>query len=196
MRNESNNNNIMKAKFMLVAVIAMVASVAFATEPNAKVAVVGQKQSGTYKVIYNGEGKVKLNIRNTAGETIFAETINTTKGFIRPVNFAGLEFGEYTIEIANAAGKQIQKIQYQAETVAKNIHVAKISEEGKYLLAVAGKDAEQINVKIFDGANNLVHDKNITVNGNLGLVYNLKQVSGTPTFEVTDNAGVVKTIKY
>jgi len=196
MKTETINNNIMKTKFMLVAVIAMVASVAFATEPNAKVAVVSQKQTGTYKVIYNGEGKVKLNIRNTAGETIFAETINTTKGFIRPVNFAGLEFGEYTIEIADAAGKQIQKIQYQAETIAKNVHVAKIGEDGKYLLAVAGKEAEQINVKIFDGENNLVHDKNITVNGNLGLVYNLKQVSGTPTFEVTDNAGVVKTIKY
>ena len=186
----------MKAKFMLVAVIAMVASVAFATEPETKVAVVGQKQAGTYKVIYNGEGKVKLNIRNTEGETIFAETINTTKGFVRPVNFAGLEFGEYTIEIADAAGKQVQKIQYKAEAAAQNVHVAKMGEEGKYLLAVANKNAEQINVKIFDGENNLVHDKNIMVNGSLGLVYDLKKVSGTPTFEVTDNSGVVKTIKY
>lgn len=186
----------MKAKFMLVAVIAMVASVAFATEPNAKVAVVGQKQAGTFKVIYNGEGKVKMNILNSEGQVLFTETINTTKGFVRPVNFSGLAFGEYTIEIADASGKQIQKIQYQGGTVAKNVHVAKIGEDGKYLLAVANKKDEQINVKIFDGENNLVHDQNVTVNGDLGLVYNLKQISGTPTFEVTDNTGVVKTVKY
>jgi hypothetical protein len=196
MKTETNNNNIMKAKFMLVAVIAMVASVAFATEPNAKVAVVGQKQSGTFKVIYNGEGKVKMNIMNSEGDVLFTETINTTKGFVRPVNFNGLAFGEYTIEIADASGKQIQKVQYQGGTVAKNVHVAKMNEEGKYLLAVANKKSEQINVKIFDGENNLVHDQNVVVKGDLGLVYNLKQVSGTPTFEVTDNTGVVKTVKY
>jgi len=188
----------MNTKSMLVAAIAMVASVAFATEPNPKVVVIGQKQSGTYKVIYEGakQGKVKMNIRNSAGETLFTETIASSNGFIRPVNFTGLEFGEYTIEIADAAGKQIQKVQYQSAAVAKNVHVAKVNGEGKYLLAVANKNAEQINVKIFDGENNLVHDQNVTVNGNLGLVYNLKQISGAPTFEVTDNTGVVKTVKY
>jgi hypothetical protein len=196
MKTETKNNNIMKTKSMLVAVIAMVASVAFATEPNPKVAVVGQKQSGTYKVIYGGEGKVKMNIRNSAGETLFTETITSSNGFIRPVNFSGLEFGEYTIEIADAAGKQVQKVQYQSAAIAKDIHVAKINEEGKYLLAVANKNAEKINVKIFDGENNLVHNENVTVNGSLGLVYNLKQISGTPTFEVTDNTGAVKTVQY
>jgi hypothetical protein len=36
----------------------------------------------------------------------------------------------------------------------------------------------------------------MTVSGSFGLVYNLKQVAGTPTFEVTDKTGNVKTIKY
>jgi len=196
MKTETINNNIMKTKFMLVAVIAMVASVAFATEPNAKVAVVGQKQAGTYKVIYNGEGKVKMSIFDDKGEVIFMETISTTKGFVRPVNFSGLAFGEYTIEIADASGKQIQKIQYIGTEAAKNVHVAKLSENGKYLFTVSNKKSELINVRIFDGENNLIHDQNLTVNGDLGLVYNLKQVSGTPTFEVTDNTGVVKTVRY
>jgi len=188
----------MKTKSILIAAIALISSVAFATEPNPKVAVISQKQSGTFKVIYEGaqQGKVKMNIRNSSGETVFTETINGLNGFIRPVNFTGLEFGEYTIEIVDGAGKQEQTVNYQLPAVAKNVHVAKISGEGKYLLAVANPGSEQINVKIFDGANNLVHNENVTVNGSLGLVYNLKEVAGSPTFEVSDNTGAVKTIKY
>jgi hypothetical protein len=187
----------MKTKSILVAAIAMVASVAFAQESNSTVAVVSQKQTGTFKVIYSGtESKVKMNIRNTEGETVFAETISGVNGFIRPVNFTGLEFGEYTIEIADATGKQAQKVNYQSAAVANSIHVAKLSGENKYLLAVANKGSEQVNVKIYDGENNLIHSQNLTVTGDLGLVYNLKKVNGTPTFEVTDNSGTVKTVKY
>lgn len=189
----------MKTKSILIAALAMVASVAFATEPTSKVVVINQKQAGTYKVIYEGaqQGKVKMNIRNSSGETVFTETINGLNGFIRPVNFSGLEFGEYTIEIADAAGKQTQTVNYQnTAVVAKNVHVAKIGAEAKYLLAVANPGSEQINVKIFDGENNLVHNETVTVNGSLGLVYNLKEVAGTPTFQVSDNSGAVKTIKY
>ena len=188
----------MKTKSILIAAIALVSSVAFATEPTSKVAVINQKQSGTFKVIYEGahQGKVKLNIRNSSGETVFTETINGLAGFIRPVNFTGLEFGEYTIEIADETGTVTQVINYQLASVAKNGHVAKMNAENKYLLAIANPGKETINVKIFDGDNNLVHNESVIVNGSLALVYNLKEVVGAPTFEVTDNSGAVKTIKY
>ncbi|PZR40251.1 MAG: hypothetical protein DI538_04705 [Azospira oryzae] len=187
----------MKTKSILFAVIALVATTAFA-QTTSKVAVINQKQAGTFKVIYEGasQGKVKMNIRNTSGETVFTEVINESNGFIRPVNFTGLEFGEYTIEIADGSNKLAQTVNYQPVAVAKNVHVAKINEEGKYLLAVANMGSEKINVRIFDGENNLVHNESVTVNGSLGLVYNLQKVSGAPTFEVTDNSGAVKTIKY
>jgi len=187
----------MKTKSILIVAIALVSSVAFA-QTSPKVAVISQKQSGTFKVIYEGstQGKVKMNIRNSSGETVFTETINGLTGFIRPVNFTGLKFGEYTIEIADAVGKQSQVVNYQSPVFAKNVHVAKVGTEGKYLLAVANPGTEKINVKIFDGENNMVHDETVIVNGSLGLVYNLKQVAGAPTFEVTDNSGAVKTIQY
>ncbi|MFZ6000316.1 MAG: hypothetical protein ACOYW3_07380, partial [Bacteroidota bacterium] len=129
---------------------------------------------------------------------VFTESFKGTEGFIRPLNFSGMAPGQYSIEVIDANGKSIQTVSYKEEqsTETTKIHVAKISEDGKYLLAVANNGTEQINVKIFDGSNTLVHDQNMQVAGSLGLVYNLSKVSGAPTFEVTDKNGAVKTIKY
>jgi hypothetical protein len=189
---------IMKTKSMLVIVMAMAASIVFAGNPNPKVAVINQKQPGIFKLIYEGakEGKVKMNIFNSTGTMIYSETINSISGFSRPVNFAGLEYGEYTIEIADAVGKQSQKVNYKGQSIVKNIHIAKTSQAGKYLVAASNITNEQINVRIYDGADNLIHNEDILVDGNLGQVYNLQNVRGTPTIEVTDRSGVVKKIKF
>ena len=189
----------MKTKNVVLSVLVtmFVSVLAMANEPgNPKVAVVSQK-SGVFKVIYEGgkPGKVSMKIFNAKGKEVFAEVLRGTNGFMLPVNFEGMEPGEYIIEIADESGKQIQKVNYRNETSVKSIHVSKIAEEGKYLLAIANNGSEQINVRIYDGANNLVHDENMTITGNFGLVYNLKQVSGTPTFEVTDKTGNTQVIK-
>jgi hypothetical protein len=195
---KQNKSIIMKAKSFLIALLVLVSAAAFANGPGPRVVVLNQKNSGTFKVIYEGEkvGNVKMTILNKQGVVVFKETTHNVDGFIRPVNFTGMEPGEYTIEIADASGKQIQSVVYTNETSVKSVQVSKIKEEGKYLLAVANDGSEQINVRIFDGANNLVHNQDLTINGNFGLVYNLKDVSGVPTFEVTDKTGAIRTIKY
>lgn len=187
----------MKTKFMLVAVMA-VASAVFAGNPNPKVAVINQKQTGTFKVIYEGvkAGKVKLNILDSKGAVVYAETMNNVSGFIRPVNFRGLAFGEYTIQIVDGTSTEATKVTYANESVAQNVHVAKTKEEGKYLVAASNFANETINVSIYDGDDKLVHTENVTVNGTIGLVFNLKEIQGTPTFEVSDASGAVKKIKY
>ena len=190
----------MKTKIVVLSVLVtmFVSVLAMANEPgNPKVVVVSQK-SGIFKVIYEGEkaGKVTMKIFSTNGREVFSEVLRGMTGFMRPMNFQGMEPGEYTIEITDAKGKQIQKIDYRNETSVKSVHVTKIAKEGKYLLAIAAKnDTEKINVRIFDGSSNLVHDESITINGNFGLVYNLKQVAGTPTFEITDKTGNTEIIK-
>lgn len=189
----------MKTKSMLVAVMMLVSVVTFGKDPvTPRLVVVTQKSTGTFKVIYEGEkkGSVKLNILDANGTLVFTETMKSVDGFIRPVNFSQMAPGAYTIEIVDANGKSVQAINYATATSTTNVHVAKIAEEGKYLLAVANSGAEEINVKIFDGSYNLVHNESVVVKGSLGLVYNLKKVAGNPTFEVTDNTGVTKTVKY
>ncbi len=188
----------MKAKSFLTALMVLAGSVAFSNGPGSpRVVVVSQKNSGTFKVIYQGEkvGNVKMTILNQDGRIVFAETTPNVDGFVRPVNFTGMEPGEYSIVIADGSGRQIQNIVYSTVTAVKNVQVSKIKGQDKYLLAVADNGTEQINVRIFDGENNLVRSEDLTVKGNFGLVYNVKDVSGVPTFEVTDKMGNIKTVK-
>jgi hypothetical protein len=189
----------MKTKSIVIASALVLASIfTYANNPtNSQFVVVNQKEAGLFKVIYQGtsEQTVVMKIYGQGGKVVFAESIKSVKGFTVPVNFAGMEAGEYIIEIADDNGKKLQKVSYSTETNVESIHISKVKEEGKYLLAAKSKGAEQINVRIFDGNNNLIHSENRTINGNFGLIYNLQKVAGTPTFEVTDNTGAVKVIK-
>ncbi len=188
----------MKTKAILLMATVLISSVAFADEPGLpKLVVLSQKESGLYKVIYENPktSKVKMTILNSDGEALYTESIKVTDGFILPVNFKGMTPGEYSIEVTDGSGKQIQKVNYINTVKAQRIHVAKLTNEAnKYLLSVASEGA--INVRILDGASNIIHEQNINVDGGVGLVYNLKGVDGAPTFEVTDPQGVVKTIRY
>lgn len=178
-------------------VLATVSAIAKDAPANTGLAVVQVKGSDVFKVIYKGEntGKVKLNIYNSQDEVIFTETF-VADGFILPVNFSGLQYGEYTIELIDAAGKKSEKISLSAAKSVKNIHLAKVSEEGKYLLAIAGKGNQKINVKIFDKANNLLHSETRDINGDFAQVYAIKNVSGPVTFEISDSTGIAKTVRY
>lgn len=188
----------MKTTSILFAAMMLISVVALADEPAApKLVVVGQKEAGLFKVIYENpkSGKVKMTILNSAGDALYTESIKVTEGFILPVNFKGLTPGEYSIEVTDGVAKHSQKVSYIESNKSNNIHVAKLSNEtSKYLLSIANEGA--INVRILDGANNIIHEQYLNVNGSLGLVYNLKSVAGTPTFVVTDSQGVSKTVKY
>jgi hypothetical protein len=157
--------------------------------------IVNQKDPSTFKVIYEGTqtGKLTLRILDSEGKKVVTETISGVDGFMRTVNFGGMAAGEYTIEVIGVNGKQVQKVNYQPHTEEGAIHVARLSEGNKYLLAVA--NTKQVNVKIYDGTNTLVHDQNVVVNGSLGLVYDLSKISGAPKFEVS-NATETKVVKY
>lgn len=177
--------------------VALITGVAVAADPvGPKVVIVNLKETGVFKVIYEGAqvGKVNLRIANEDGVILFRETISNVDGFIRPINFKSLEAGEYTIEVSDSFGKFVQKVNYRTEQSVSAIHIAKIAGDSKYLLSV--EKGKNINVKIYDGLDNLVHSENRLVDGNLSLVYNLKGVAGVPTFEVTDNAGKTKVIKF
>lgn len=193
----------MKTKSLFIAAVATILSLtAFGNEEpsNSKgLAVVPVKGSEVFKVIYKGEsvGKVKLNIYNEASELVFSESINGLDGFIRPLNFNGLKAGEYTLEIIDAAGKKVERVNYQPNKASKYVHISKVADtEGKYLIAVAGTGKEEINVRIYDAANNLVHNESKTIDGNYAQIYTVKKLAGEITFQVTDNAGNTKTVSF
>jgi hypothetical protein len=193
----------MKTKSLFFAALVFVSAVAAAAgkdEPRTGMAVIPVKGTEVFKVIYKGQsaGKVKLNIYNDQSKLILSENFNGVDGFICPLNFSGLTNGEYTIELIDANGKKIEKINYQPNKNAAIVHVSKIrNEEGKYLLSVGNSQGiDQISVKIFDVQNNLIHTEIKSVNGDFAQVYKLENSSSSYTFEVSDGNGSIKTIQF
>jgi hypothetical protein len=196
----------MKTKSLFFAAFVLVSSLAVAAgkdEPrNIGMAIVPVKGSEVFKVIYKGEtaGKVKLNIYNSESRVILTQTFNSTQGFIVPVNFAGLEAGEYTIELVDAAGKKVEKVTFGAKVAAsqKIAHISNIDKQnGKFLLSVVNPTAgQEINVKIYDAENNLIHNETKTVNGDFATVYKFNPANTSLTFEVSDSTGKIKTARF
>ena len=192
----------MKTKSLYVAALMTLAAAFTAVgkdEPAALgLAVVPVKGSEVFRVIYKGEnpGKVKLSVYNAASEVVFTESMANVGGFIRPLNFSGLAFGEYTIELTDASGKKTEKVSYKpAKTAVTNVHVAKLKDGNKFLLSVANGTKESITVKIFDEANNLVHVSTKEVTGDFAQLFSVKEVEGV-TFEISNNAGALKTVRF
>ena len=184
----------MKTKLFLAAVL-MVIGVAGA---NAQSVAVEKKGSSIFKIMYRAEvaGKVKLSVFNDSGKEVFAESFKDVKNFARPLNFIGMEQGEYTIELVDNAGKKVETIKYLLGPSLRSVHLTKIVNEPKYLLAVTNEGTEQINVRIFDSANQLVLDESKTSNNGFATVYNMKNLTGAFTFEVSDQSGNTKTVRY
>ena len=134
---------------------------------------------------------------NAEGKLVYSESLSSN-GFILPLNFAGLEYGEYTIELIDASGKRTERVSYQAEIDSKYFHVRKlVNVSDKFLLAVSGaNESETINVKIYDEYNNLIHTEAKKVNGSFAQIYSLVNSRGPVTFEVSDNFGKTKVVPF
>lgn len=194
----------MKTKSLFIAALILIGAslAAFGKEEptNKGLAIVSVKGSEVFKVIYKAEtaGKVKLNIYNTDARLVFTQTFMGTSGFICPLNFTGLEAGEYTIELIDGSGKRKEKVMHKhVEVSASSVHISKVATEtGKYIVSVASTGNEQISVKIYDAANNLVHNETNSVDGNFAQLYTVKNIVGSLTFEVTDKAGNTKKVSF
>ncbi len=193
----------MKTKSLLIAALVIVSATVSAIgkeEPTkAGLAIVPVKGSQTFKIIYKSEntGTTKVNIYNAESKVIFTKIVSNEGGFILPLNFNGLTAGEYTIELTDATGTKTEKVNFQPTAKSKlNVHVAKMSEEGKFLLAVANTKNEVITVKIYDNFNNLVYNESKELSGDFAQVYSLKSGSASYTFEISDNAGNTKSVTF
>ena len=160
-------------------------------------AVVASYGSEIVKVIYKGEnaGRVRLNIYNSQSKVVFSESRNSAEGFILPLNFSALEFGEYTIELTDASGTKTEKINYQPAKSASNVHISKL-QDGKFLVSITSNGTEDINVKIYDDYNNLVHDTSNKVSGELAQLYSIKNLSGSCTFQISSKSGELANVSF
>jgi len=192
--------NMRTKSIYLVAFLLMGAVAAFGNDdPTSGVAVLSAKGKDVFRVIYKTEtaNNVKVKLYNANDEMIHSASINNTKGFILPLNLAKLNFGEYRVELTDANGKHIERIVYENVKAVDNIRVARLATaEGKFMVSVVSAKNEKVTVKIFDSYNNLLHNEVKSVNGDFAQVYTVKNLTGACTFEVSDDAGRVKTVQF
>lgn len=204
----------MKTKsFMLAALVVFSALTTLANnDPNNTGLFVISGKSGVYKLIYEGEkpSSLTLTIFNNQGKVVYNETVRNLKGFIRPVNFKGMEPGTYTIQVKNGNQKMETVVEYVLESTklegsskkteesSKKTSVSsKAVDTKKFAIMVANEGEETIEVLIFDREYNLVNSYRETVTGNYGKIFNLAQVkSNSFTFEVYTSAGLIDRIKF
>ena len=157
-----------------------------------------ERDASTFKLIYKAAkaGDVRVSILDSRNKLVFEEFIKTVEGFSRPYNFGNLKEGEYTIEIVDSDGKQIEKIHNYSNKVEKIFNVRKIQSEKKFVLMISGKGRETVTVKIYDGSDALVYNERKVISGDFAQVYNIKSLKGIATFEVTGENGESKIIQY
>ncbi|QOI98705.1 MAG: hypothetical protein HRU69_14980 [Flammeovirgaceae bacterium] len=184
----------MKARLFFIVAAVAVASVASATDlVNRQFAVV-ERGNGIFKVIYEGKqlADVQMTIINRYGEVVLTKVFRKTNGFILPVNFNGMKEGDYTIKLESASGKYSKTIQYKVNRARSNeapvVHVTRLGTANRYLLSIQGNSPEKLDIRVLDKAmNTLYHDSRVI--GYAGIVFNLKDLIGSPIFKITTASG-------
>lgn len=188
----------MKLKSILAAALVLTSAVTFANDSNSnKLVVIRGQESGIFKVIFEGKDQVNatVSVLDVTGKVVFNENINGKNGFILPMNFKGLKTGEYTIEVKNGANTLVETINYTPYTrtvepsTIQNVHVSKLSNNGKYLLSVIKSGNEPITISVFNAKNELVHFETRRAEGDFAVLYDVTAIPGVSKFEITGNAG-------
>lgn len=146
-------------------------------------------------------GNVKVSILDRNNEVVFAELITESGSFTRPYNFSQLAKGEYKIIVQDRSGRQEHIVKYGINDNKSYIKISEMNkEESRFVLNIGTSAEETVTVRIYDNANGLVHEQEIEVNGNYGLIYNLSKVRSSQKsivmFEVSTSAGQVQTAMF
>lgn len=185
---------------IIILALAFASFTSVKAESPATMSVLHHAASGIYKVCYKSTetGRVKLAIYDRNNKLVFSEVMNNVASFIRPYNFTQLAEGEYTIVLEDKTGKQVEKVNYRLNKVESIIRVSKLAgSDNKFVLNVASTGSESIRVKIYDGADKLLHEQTEIVNGSFGLIYNLTPVKvSSVRFEISTGSGKIETITY
>jgi hypothetical protein len=192
----------MLSRLTTFAIILFVLSTnAFADAPSMKVVAAGTGNIFTLHYQTPSSGLVKVSIFNTKNELVFSEFINEAGSFARPYNFSELAKGEYKIVVADKSGRQEQIIKYGIELKKSYIKISEVNKaESRFVLNIGTPSEEKVTVRIYDNTKGLVHEQQIEVNGNYGLIYNLSKVRSSAKsivmFEISTSAGQVQTAMF
>jgi hypothetical protein len=157
------------------------------------------RSGSTFKVFYKGTSlnKVTVNIYDAKGAKLFSDNLGFQENFVRPYNFSELAEGNYTIELVDGLGKQLESVSYSKGKVEKLGTLIKMADgSGKYLLIVPSKGRDVLKVTITDASGEVVYQNEESVESDFAKIFDLKSISKDFTLSITDSKGATKHIHY
>jgi hypothetical protein len=183
----------MKNVLSVLVMLMLISSAAFANvgKPgSAGIAIV--RKGSTFNVFYKNDkvSDVRVSIRDAKHDVVFTEVLKKVDGFLRPYNFSALSEGNYTIEVSDESGSQVETVSYRNGKVERLMSLVRIAGENeKFLLSVPNKGDDVLNVKIFDAKSNLLYEANEEIHSDFAKVYNFAKLKQNVVLEITDKHG-------
>ena len=181
----------MKSKLLAIALLGL-STVAFGRVADTRPSLTVNRVDSTsvYTVTYSNSkpGKVTLIIKDDHENVLVKRMIKNENGFTMPANFASVTEGIYFVETDNGTEKQSVKINYNNNVAPTYSRVVDLGDD-RYLLSSSHVGLETITIKIYDGNNTMIFNEDKKISGGLSMVFNLKNVVGKPSFEVTESSG-------
>jgi hypothetical protein len=186
----------MKTRFITsVMAIIMTSASLLAADTAVTVELLNQSGSSIYKVVYKaaGNGSALLKITNKSG-LVFSERLTFTNGFTLPVDFKGMESGDYTVEVLSKNLK-FKKTIAHINTIPV-AYVRMTEQPGiKQLLTISSPIASQFQIRVLNSNNEELFSTVESVTNHFATLINLAQVQGAYHIEVTETAGNVRVVR-
>jgi len=183
----------MKLKLLVIAafcLIANAASSATAEVPSVTITRTGDASRGIFLIKYLGDKvtDITMVIKDKGDQVVLTKLIKGVKDFSVPINFSSVDEGMYTVQIDNGSGKLSKTLDYTSEKAPTYSHVVSLGDQ-RYLFTSSHAGSEKVTIRIYNGENSLIFEKELTIKGDFAMVFHLKEMSGIPTFEVTEPSG-------
>jgi hypothetical protein len=146
------------------------------------------------RVFYSTEkiSQVRIRIYNADNDQeVFSDVIKSKATFSRLYNLQSLPAGEYRIvmEDENGIREELFSNRKKVEVLSSIIYSKK---QKKCLVTLFSEQDADINVRVLDKNKNVLNSGALFVNGQAAKLFNLEQLDGPLTVEVSDGSGVLR----
>lgn len=177
----------MNYRILVAAMLTSAVSLCYAGNPSLEVK--NHPGSPTYNVTYKNDKKcnVKFIVRDENGKLLLMDKLQNVSSFAIPVSFEDKLTGKFTICVDN--GQTVVEKQIEVTQNSKIVtRVTKLS-ENRYVVSAAGGHDQKLLIRVYDPQGNLRAFEERITEGSLSVLFNTKNIEGTPTFVVSDLTG-------
>jgi hypothetical protein len=150
----------------------------------------GDASRGIFLVNYRGvkTTPVTVLVKDRDGKEMLTKSIKSAKDFTMPLNFSSVDEGTYTITIDNGSEKLTQTLNYANEKAQTYSHVANLG-DNHYLFTSSNAGSEKVTIRIYNDAEEMIYEKEYVIKGETAILFDLKEMSGTAFFEISEKTG-------